>query len=157
MAPWQIDAHMACMIRVLGLPNIPVNKAFLKERTPWTAHTSHCGGLQPWDTMREVQWASRSQISTIGFVHPVHGIPGQEHSCQVQHVQAAERVVGMRDSQLGKSQVQHMMYLRKPSSSIWPESLRFLDIYITRLVRYFGNISGFCVIFLKPFVLQINF
>lgn len=60
--------------------------------------------------MWEVQWPNTSQISTISSVHPVHGIPGHNHSCQMQHVQAAEREVGMADSQLNKSQVQHIIF-----------------------------------------------
>lgn len=88
----------SCMMRALRLPNNPVNRV-LKERAPWVAHTSHCSGLQPWDTTWEVQWASRSQISTISSVHPAHGIPGQEHvystAVKVQYALAAGRVVGM--------------------------------------------------------------
>lgn len=158
-----MDTHMvcSCIMRALGLPKIPVNRALLKETAPWVAHTSPCSGLQPWDTTWEVQWASRSQISTISSVHPVHGIPGQEHvySTAVSVVCTGCREGGGDggDSQLSRSHVQHMTYLRKASSSVWQESLHFLDSYVTGFVSYFGNIPDFCVIFLKPFALQVCF
>lgn len=155
MAPWQTDTRMecSCTMRALGLPNIPVKRALLRDRAPRVAHTSHCSGLQPWDPTWEVPQSALSiqHVGSQGRSIPTAQLP----TCSMYWLQNGWW--GWGDAQLSKSLIQHTAYLRKASGSIWQESVHFLDSYVTRFLSYCGNISDLCVIFLKPFALQIHF
>lgn len=144
------------MTRALGLPGIPVNGALLKEGAPWVAHTCHCSGLQPWDTTWGVQRASRSQISTISSVHPVHGIPEQEHVystavkvCSMYWLQKGGW--GWGDSQLSKSHVQHMTYLRKASKLNLTRKFTFLRLLHHKVCKLLWKHFRFLCHFSKTF------
>lgn len=150
----------SCMMRAPGLPD--GGESLVKERTPWgctpkslqrSAALGHCVGGATGQQITN----QHNPLRPSRTWDPRAGARLQR-SCQSAVCTGCRKGGGDGgDSQLSKSRAQRTTPLRKASSSIWEESLHFLDAYITRFVSYFGDITDFCVIFLKPFALQICF